>query len=101
MARFPFTSNLTPGYTPELAAQIARTYPGMAHFADTGPFGATCGECTFYGCWKQRRNTAGEIVSTTKVEGACAKFHALTGKLGAAVPPGASACRHFERSRES
>jgi hypothetical protein len=39
------TSFLTTGHSPELAKQIQRTREGQAHFAGTGPLGATCGEC--------------------------------------------------------
>ena len=91
------TSHLTSGYAPELTAQIRQTRPGQAHFANSGPFGATCGECVHLGYWKQARNAAGEIVNTTRVKG-CAKFHALTGKHGPALPPGTPACKYFERT---
>jgi hypothetical protein len=93
------TLHLTSGYAPELAAQIRTTHPGQAHWANSGPFGATCGECVHLGYWKQARNAAGEIVNTTRAKG-CAKFHALTGKHGPAVPASAAACKYFER-RES
>ena len=62
----------------------------------TGPFGATCGECAYLGYWRQRRSGNGEIVKTERT-GGCAKFHELTGKHGAVVPPGTEACRYFER----
>ena len=90
---------LTTGHSPELAAQIRQSRPGMAHFAATGPFGATCGECAYLGYWRQRRSGNGEIVNTERT-GGCEKFHELTGKHGAVVPPGTEACRHFAR-RES
>jgi hypothetical protein len=93
------TPHLTSGYAPELAAQIRQSHPGMAYFAATGSFGATCGECDHLGYYAQRRNAAGEIVNTTRAKG-CAKFHALTGKHGPAVPASAAACKYFER-RES
>jgi hypothetical protein len=87
---------LTTGHLPELAKQIQRSREGKAHFAGTGLFGATCGECAYLGYWRQRRNGNGEIVKTERV-GGCEKFHQLTGKHGAAVPPATAACRHFER----
>ena len=80
-----------------LAYQIRTTRPGMAHWANSGPFGATCGECAHFGCRKQVRDAAGNIVSTTRVKGGCAKFLALTGKHGPAVPPSTPACKYFER----
>jgi hypothetical protein len=90
---------LTVGYSPELTMQIRRSREGQAHFAGTGPFGATCGECVYLGYWRQRRNGSGEIVKTER-DGGCEKFYQLTGKHGPAVPAGTEACRHFER-RES
>ena len=90
--------HLTQGYAPELAAQIRQSRPGMAHFAATGPFGATCGECLHFGSWKQIRGAAGNVVNTTRVKGGCAKFLALTGKHGPALPPNTPACRYFERT---
>src|SRR5262249_7472747 len=47
----------TPGFSPELEEKIRRTYPGQAHFAGTGPFAATCGNCVFLGYSKQRRSS--------------------------------------------
>jgi hypothetical protein len=90
------TSFLTSGHSPELAKQIQRTREGQAHFAGTGPLGATCGECTHLGYWKQTHNAKGDTVKTQHV-GGCAQFHKLTGKHGPVVPPGTVACRYFER----
>jgi len=93
------TSHLTAGYAPELARQINRSREGQAHFAGTGPFGATCGECVYLGYWRQRRNRSGDVAKTERT-GGCEKFHQLTGKHGPVVPPGTDACRYFQR-RES
>jgi hypothetical protein len=79
-----------------LEHQIRTTQPGMAHFANTGPFGTTCGECVFLGYFKTRRTTGGDAVKTKHVR-ACAKYHALTGKHGAVLPPNTPSCRHFAR----
>jgi len=87
---------LTTGHLPELAQQIQRSREGQAHFAGTGPLGATCGECAYLGYWRQRRSGNGEIVKTERT-GGCEKFRELTGKHGAVVPPATSACRYFER----
>ena len=94
------TSHLTAGHAPELARQISRTREGQAHFAGTGPFGATCGECVYLGYWRQRRNRSGDVAKTERT-GGCEKFHQLTGKHGPVVPPGTDACRYFQRRRES
>jgi hypothetical protein len=90
---------LTTGHLPELAQQIQRSREGQAHFAGTGPFAATCGECEFLGYWRQRRSASGEIIKTQRA-GGCAQTYKLTGKHGAAIPPATSACRYFVR-RES
>jgi hypothetical protein len=90
------TPHLTGGCEPELRGQINKTYPGMAHWAGSGPFGATCGECAHLGYWRQYRNERGEIVRTAHSAG-CARFHQLTHGHGPAVPPQAEACRHCER----
>jgi hypothetical protein len=89
---------LTPGYSPELVSQIRQTVPGMAHWAASGPTGATCGECAYLGYWKQIRNRAGDTVSTERRRG-CAKFYELTGEHGPTVPPSCAACRHFEKRK--
>jgi hypothetical protein len=90
------TPNLTKVHSDVLEHQIRTTRPGMAHFANTGPFGATCGECVFLGYAKVRRTTRGDVVKTKHVQ-ACAKFHELTGKHGAFLPVTTAACRYFER----
>jgi hypothetical protein len=82
-------------YTPEVAQRIRQTHVGMASWACTGPFGATCGECKHYGCWKQIRDASGDTVKTEFQRGRCEMFRQLTGKLGAVVPSDADACKHF------
>ena len=93
------TLHFTAGYSPELTTQIRRSREGQAHFAGTGPFAATCGECAFLGYWKQVRSAGGDTVKSLRV-GGCEKFFQLTGKHGAVVPPRTDACRYFQR-RES
>jgi hypothetical protein len=98
MARLTKTSlHLTSGYAPDVAKIHQQTHPGQAHFAN-GPLGATCAMCVHYGCWKQKRNASGEVVGTSRVQAACAKFKELTGRIGPAVPPEAAACRYFSRN---
>jgi hypothetical protein len=93
------TPNLTQGYSDALAHQIYTTYPGQAHFANSGPFGATCGDCELLGYYRERRNSAGDTVGARHY-GGCKKFHQLTGKHGPVVPKHAAACRHFQRKKE-
>jgi hypothetical protein len=97
MARLTLTPHLTRGFSATLDYQIRTSHPGMAHFANGAAFGATCGQCGFYGYWRQHRDRNGNVVKTSHRDGACAKFHALTNKHGPAVPPDTSACRYFER----
>jgi hypothetical protein len=90
------TPHLTPGHDPVLASQIRRTRAGMAHWAGSGPAGATCGECVFLGYWKKILSASGDTLQSQRVSG-CQKFRELTGKHGAVVPPSSEACRHFQR----
>jgi hypothetical protein len=65
--------------------QTASTVPGMAHFAGTGPFGATCGDCSF---WQT-------IPKSQRMH--CAKYVRMTkDKVKKPVPSRTPACRHFE-----
>jgi hypothetical protein len=100
MALLPFSPTLTRGYSDTLEQQIRSTHRGQAHFANTGPFGATCGECAFLGYYQQRRNKAGDTIGTTH-RGGCQKFYQLTNAHGPIVPAHAAACRYFERREET
>jgi hypothetical protein len=93
------SSYLTPGHSTTLDQQIHSTHKGQAHFGNTGPFGATCGECVFLGYYQQHFNKAGDNIKST-YRGGCKKFHELTGTHGAVVPANALACRYFERKPE-
>jgi hypothetical protein len=79
-----------------LEYQLRTTHAGMAHFANTGPLGATCGECVFRGYHNQIRNNAGRLRQGVHRRG-CEKFYQLTGKHGDIVPASAAACKYFER----
>jgi hypothetical protein len=89
--------HLTDGYAQELAAAIRATKPGQAHWADSGPFGATCGDCVHYGYRRRKYNHAGDIVKTTLRPNACGKFQSLTGKHGPDFSEATPACKYFER----
>jgi hypothetical protein len=84
--------HLTMGQDPVLAKQIAQSRPGMAHFAATGPFGATCKDCTY---WQKLEGKEGG-----KEKLRCAKYKQLTGHLGPPVAGKIEACRYFERADE-
>jgi hypothetical protein len=90
------TQHLTQGHDDALAHQIRTTHPGQAHFANSGPFGATCGDCVFLGYHRQIRNKSGDTVKTVH-RGGCKKSYELTGNHGPVVPADAAACRYFER----
>ena len=90
-----FTFHLTPGYAPNLEAQMRATRPGQAHWAGSGPPGTTCGECAHLGYFRKHQNGSGDTVRTHRV-GGCAKFHELTQKHGPAVAKGAPACKYFQ-----
>jgi hypothetical protein len=93
MHNHPF---LTQGHSDLVTQQIRATVPGMAHFANTGPFGATCGDCVFLGYFQQIRDAAGNMV-TAKHRKGCGKYFRLTATHGATIPANTSACRYFER----
>jgi hypothetical protein len=99
MARLTFLPHRTAGYSAALEHQINTTHAGQAHFANTGPFGATCGECVHLGYFRQVRSKSGDVVKAVH-HGGCAKFHQFTNKHGPVVPGHAAACRHFERKED-
>jgi hypothetical protein len=91
------TSNLTAGYSPEVARQIALSHPGMAHFAASGPFGETCKQCAHYGYYQKVLDAQGNTKRAKFRRGACGKFYELTNKHGPAFPENVEACRYFTR----
>lgn len=73
---------------PQLDAMISDTIPGMAHWAGSGPPGATCGKCAF-------------LVSTTirsKVSTRCGQYtKMMDGEIGPRpIPKNTRACKYFE-----
>jgi hypothetical protein len=73
------------------ADKLARqSYPGMAHFAGTGPQGKTCGSCKYFCAAAISKGRAPD-------QDYCDKYTVLThGKVGKRIPKEAEACRHFE-----
>jgi hypothetical protein len=72
------TPNLTGSDNDRAIVRMAgQTFPGMAHWASSGPTGKTCGVCVHW-------------------SGPCAKFRVLTNEQGPKVPMSAAACKHFE-----
>jgi hypothetical protein len=99
MAKLKITPSRTKGYSDRLEHQIATTHAGMAYFANSGPFGETCGSCSFFGCYKTVRDEMGNVVSSVRVRG-CAKFKELTGQNGPSIPAKAAACKYFVERKE-
>jgi hypothetical protein len=60
---------------------------GMAYFANTGPAGATCGKCSFYG-----------LPRTKGYENKCRMYRQMhqKGHWGADLDKMQSACKYFE-----
>ena len=79
---------------PAFAKRERVTFPGQASWADHES-GRTCRECLFWtGCGQ---GTGYVAKWRTLKPRPCAKFRALmNGKVGAAVPHDAPACRYFE-----
>jgi len=88
--------HLTHGHPAEFEHQISTTHLGMAYFANSGPAGATCGDCIFLGYESPVRNRNGDTIRTA-CHGGCKKYREFTNKRGPVVPAHAAACRYFER----
>jgi hypothetical protein len=74
------------------------SFPGMAHFAATGPHGKTCRECAFFahGPHDYRAKNGkhrGLIEPAT-----CKKYQQITLRAGAKVPDDAAACKYFDQN---
>lgn len=77
--------------------------PGMAFFADTGPFGKTCGDCKFRGYYRQAQREhwseqlQQNVVSSYKVQ-KCEKARQMAGGRHLAdVDKDNHACKYFEQ----
>lgn len=83
-----------------LARLQERTVPGMAHWAGTGPAGANCRECVFWGTPKGQKG----YYSTMSGDGQlkprpCRKYQNLmNGIAGKPVEFWRAACRHYEEN---
>lgn len=76
---------------PALAEQVRRTPDGMAHWAGTGPDGATCAKCEHYGYFYEDR--AGQ---SRRKPSACALYARRMQKHGGNIPSDTDACKWFE-----
>jgi hypothetical protein len=59
---------------------------GMAHFANSGPPGQTCGDCQHF---------AGAI-KNGQSKSRCVMFQKLTGRKGEIIDPNYPSCKYFE-----
>jgi hypothetical protein len=74
----------------ELAEQVRRTPPGMAHWAGTGPAGQTCAGCGHYGYWYETRTgKSGRRAS------ACELYFRRCHTHGNTLPAATPACKYF------
>jgi hypothetical protein len=75
--------------------QIKKSVPSMAHWGGSGN-GQCCKDCAHFGFHETVRNNSGDAVQSRHRRNCCRKFHQLTGKIGAAIPPGTESCKYFE-----
>lgn len=76
---------------PELESAEARTAPGMAHWAGSGPDGAKCGKCAFYGYHYRKSNG-----DTSRRASSCEKFFKMMSKHGDGLDKNQLGCKYFE-----
>lgn len=75
--------------------------PGMAHFAGSGPYGKTCGDCRHRGYEREKKRgkwdeTLRQYVSEWYRYLGCAKFKQLTGTSGPVIRSDNRSCKYFE-----
>jgi hypothetical protein len=86
----------------ELEKAIDQTVPGMAHWANGGPFATTCGDCRFLGYRRNlppKKDEHGRETARSVHTGGCLKYRTLTQRHGPPVPPQTPSCRHYEAKR--
>jgi hypothetical protein len=77
--------------------------PGMAYFANTGPFGKTCATCAHRGYWRNGRakfNPRTNLIEEKRVRSSgCAMFLKLSGRHGPRVDTKWNACKFYEHKQ--
>jgi hypothetical protein len=82
----------------DYSALARDTFPGMAHFAGTGPAGLSCRVCTNWSIGSQDWYASGGKHGGAPKPRGCRAFSKFTmGRDGAKVPHDAKACKHFEQ----
>lgn len=77
----------------EIDRQQRKTFPGMAHFAGTGPDGKCCKDCLHW----YTLSRGGNKIHDTRTDRPCWKYKRMTDdKVDRRIMPGASACKYFE-----
>ena len=71
-----------------------QTAPGMAHWAGSGPDGAICGKCAFYGY--SYTDSSGRAVTKRS---RCEKFWRMTGRHGNSLETRQIGCKYFEAEK--
>jgi len=79
------------------AKQKKETHKGQAHFAGTGPKGATCRTCAF---WAFEQNMPQYKADGTLHMQRCNKFQQMMRRQGNKIPHEASACRYHEEAQK-
>src|SRR5438045_21895 len=79
---------------PELERLRRQTHSGMAHWAGTGPSGATCRQCVY---WADGTGYYAGIFGTLKPR-RCARYQEMIGVGGGPIPHDAPACKYFSES---
>lgn len=83
--------------TPAPFDQMARqSFPGMAHFAGTGPHGSTCRECIFWAHGEHDYRSKNGKYHGLILPASCNKYRRLTQNIGDKIPDDARACKYFE-----
>lgn len=83
---------------PVFETKRQRTYPGMAHFAESGPAKTRCRECKFWtGCGREsgyyaKKGVHGGVLKPRPY----AKYRDMMQEVGPGVPHDALACKYFD-----
>lgn len=94
-----FREALSDHLTEAPADRAARaTFPGMAHFAGTGPSGRTCRECVFWNHQPHAYRSKNGKHSGLIKPAACRKFQQLMHVDGNQIPDDARSCKYFDEN---
>lgn len=94
-----FKDEISDHLTEAPADRMARaSYPGMAHFASTGPRGKTCRECVFWAHGPHDYRSKNGKYRGLIEPAPCRKFQQLTSAPGDKIPDDAMACKYFSQN---